>query len=282
MHLYLIISLSNIEFTIYLKIYHPFMTSVSIIGLGWLGQPLANYLKEKGFEVKGSTTSPEKLDELISKGYSASLLKFIPHPEGKDFQGLFESDVLFINIPPRSRTMPESFHPEQIKFIKAMALQAGVEKIIYVSSTSVYPDLNRELDESFSLTKENTGNTSLYQAENILLQDPDYDLTIIRFGGLLGVDRIPGRYFSGKSNVVGDSPVNYIHRDDAVGLSSWVIENNLWNEVFNGVAPIHPKRKSVYEKNALDLGFPPPTDYAPEWQLGLETDFFPKGTCYRV
>lgn len=239
------------------------MTSVSIIGLGWLGLPLAISLKEKGFDVKGSTTSPEKLNELNSKGISTFMLKFIPHPEGTAFLKLFESDILFVNIPPRSRTMPESFHPEQIKFIKSMAVQAGVKKIIYVSSTSVYPDLNREFDEDFVLTKENTGNSALFQAENILLQDRDFDLTIIRFGGLLGVDRVPGKYFSGKTNVVGDSPVNYIHRDDAVGISSWVIENNLWNQVFNGVAPEHPNRKLVYEKNATELGFAPPVDYAP-------------------
>lgn len=239
------------------------MASVSIIGLGWLGLPLAISLKEKGFEVKGSTTSQEKTNELNSKGISTFMLKLSPHPEGRAFLNLFESDILFVNIPPRSRTMPESFHPEQIKFIKSMAVQAGVEKIIFISSTSVYPDLNRELDEDFLLTKENTGNTSLFQAENILLHDSNYDLTIIRFGGLLGVDRIPGKYFSGKTNVVGDSPVNYIHRDDAVGISSWVIENNLWNEIFNGVAPNHPNRKLVYEKNAKDLGFAPPMDYAP-------------------
>ncbi|WP_373522940.1 NAD(P)-binding domain-containing protein [Aquiflexum sp.] len=240
------------------------MTSVSIIGLGWLGLPLANYLKENNFEVKGSTTSPEKMEKLNAKGISTFLLKLLPHPEGKGFMKLFESDILFMNVPPRSRTMPETFHPEQIKFLKSMALQTGVKKIIYISSTSIYPDQNRELDETFTLTKENTGNTALYQAENILLQDQDYDLSIIRFGGLLGVDRVPGKYFSGKINVIGDSPVNYIHRDDAVGISSWVIEKNLWNQVFNGVAPFHPKRKLVYEKNALDLGFPPPSSYAPE------------------
>lgn len=264
MHLFLVIYLLNIEFTNYLKIYILFMASVSIIGLGWLGLILGNCLKEKGFEVKGSTTSTEKLNELKAAGFSASLLKFMPHPAGRGFQALFECDILFINIPPRTRTLPESFHPEQIKFLKSMAVQSGIKKIIYVSSTSIYPDLNRELDESFLLTKENTGNTSLFHAEKLLLQDPDYDLTIIRFGGLLGVDRIPGMYFSAKNNVVGDSPVNYIHRDDAVGISAWVIENNLWNQIFNGVAPSHPKRKLVYEKNAFDLGFPPPNDYAPE------------------
>ncbi|WP_373492622.1 epimerase [Aquiflexum sp.] len=240
------------------------MVTVSIIGLGWLGLPLALTLKKKGFDVKGSTTNLEKSVDLTKKGIRVSILKFNPHPEGIGFQELFESEILFVNIPPRSRTMPETCHPEQVKFIKSMAVQAGVKKIIYISSTSVYPDLNRDLDENFPLTKENTGNTALFQAENILHQDPDYDLTIIRFGGLLGVDRIPGKYFSGKSNVTGDSPVNYIHRDDAVGISSWIIENNLWNQVFNGVAPIHPKRKLVYEKNALDLGFPPPSGYAPE------------------
>lgn len=238
------------------------MTSVSIIGLGWLGLPLAISLKEKGFKVKGSTTSQEKFKELNTKRISTFLLEFLPHPVGIGFQELFKSNIIFINIPPKSRTMPESFHSEQIKFIKSMAVQAGVKKIIYISSTSVYPDQNKELDESFRLTDENTANASLFQAEKILLQDPEYDLTIIRFGGLLGVDRVPGKYFSDKSNVIGDSPVNYIHRDDAVGISSWVIENNLWNQVFNGVAPLHPKRKLVYEKNALDLDFPPPNDYA--------------------
>lgn len=234
---------------------------ISIVGLGWLGLPLADHLIKLGHQVTGSTTTTEKSDLLTKKGYNNVVLKFNPHPEGRDFQRLFETDLIVINIPPRTRTAAPTFHPEQIKFLKEMILQKKVSKVIYVSATSVYPDANQVARESDLLTKENTGNIALFDAENILWKDKTYDLTVVRFSGLLGVDRIPGRYFSGKENVDGNSPVNYIHRDDAVNLLSWIIEKNLWNETFNGVTPLHPLRKDVYEKNANELGFDPPKSY---------------------
>lgn len=238
------------------------MPRVSIIGLGWLGKPLAKYLQKNGVEVKGSTTSLEKSEKLKSEGISAFQFQLDPYPKGLAYHGLFDTDVLFINIPPRSRSMPETFHPEQIKFLKEMAVQAGVKKVIYVSSTSVYPDLCQVAKEEDFLDEENTGNRALLTAENLLSKDKVYDLSIIRYGGLLGVDRIPGKYFSGKENVDGSAPVNYIHQEDAVRLASWIIEKELWNETFNGVAPLHPTKREVFEKNAEDLGFPPPKSYA--------------------
>lgn len=233
---------------------------VSIIGFGWLGEPLALSLKEKGYRIKGSTTSSEKLKSLSDKGLETCLLKFSPHPVGQGFQKLFDTDILFINIPPALRSQPDSFHPEQIKYIKALALQYKIPKIIYTSATSVYPDNNSLARESDLITKDS--NPALFNAEQILWKDKAYDLTVIRYGGLLGVDRIPGRYFSGKENVTGDTPVNYIHRDDAIALAEWVIENGLWNKTYNGVAPLHPLRKDIYERNAAELGFAPPESYA--------------------
>lgn len=238
--------------------------TISIIGFGWLGLPLAYKLQSKGYTVKGSTTSNEKLLDICDQGFECKLLNLCPHPEGNAFNDLFETDILFINIPPRTRKLPETFHPEQIKFLKALAIHGGVKQIIYVSATSVYPDSNQKAHESDKLTKENTGNKALFDAERLLWKDKFYDLTVIRYGGLLGVDRIPGRYFSGKENVNGNTPVNYIHRDDAVNLAIHIIENNLWNETFNGVSPEHPYRKQVYEKNADDLGFQSPISYLDE------------------
>jgi len=233
---------------------------VSIIGFGWLGEPLAISLQDKGYQVKGSTTSNEKLNRLSDDGWEAYLLEFTPHPVGIGFQKLFDTDILFINIPPARRSHPDSFHPEQIKFIKALALQYKIPKIIYTSATSVYSDNNQQATEADLIVKED--NPALYNAEQILWKDKAYDFTVIRYGGLLGVDRIPGRYFSGKENVTGDTPVNYIHRDDAVALAVWIIENGLYNETYNGVAPIHTLRKDIYEKNAAELGFSTPASYA--------------------
>ncbi|WP_215225950.1 NAD(P)-binding domain-containing protein [Echinicola shivajiensis] len=234
---------------------------ISIIGLGWLGKPLAMYLQAKGFDVMGSATSEEKCAKLQHDGLDCTLLKMVPHPEGKNFNKLFDTDVLIINIPPRRRIHPDTFHPEQIKYLKALIKQGNVKHVIYVSATSVYPDLNREVSEEEVLTRESTSNPALFYAEQILWQDKSYDLTVIRFGGLLGMDRVPGRYFSNKENVAGDPPVNYIHQTDAVRLIDFIIEKGMWNETYNGVSPLHPSKKAVYEKNFQDFRIAPPKSY---------------------
>ncbi len=42
--------------------------TVSILGCGWLGLPLAKALIKKGFIVKGSTTAEEHLEQLRTEG----------------------------------------------------------------------------------------------------------------------------------------------------------------------------------------------------------------------
>lgn len=234
---------------------------ISIIGLGWLGLPLARELDSRAHQVMGSTTSEEKSKSLAGEGVSNVVFKLAPHPTGSDFNRLFEADLVIINIPPRTRTMVETFHPEQVKYLKSLLQQAGVKKVIYTSSTSIYPDVNGEVTELTPIQRETTGHPAMYQAERILKEDRDYDLTIVRFGGLLGMDRIPGRYVSGKEGVMGDLPINYIHQEDAVNVLVHLIDQGCWNETFNGVSPLHPTKKEVYEKNARDFDFLPPKSY---------------------
>lgn len=238
------------------------MRTVSIVGLGWLGRPLAQHLLKNGFLVRGSTTSKEKSILLGQEGIDAGVLRMSPHPEGERFGSLFEADVLFVNIPPKSRVNSDSFYLEQNKFLKEMAKQGGIGNVIFASSTSVYPDADFEFSEDHPLSKENSGSPGILEAEKLWFEDKEIRCSVIRYGGLLGVDRIPGRYFSGKENVVGDTPVNFIHRDDAVSLASWVLEHQLWGDIFNAVAPLHTLRREIYEKNASQLGFPPPASYA--------------------
>ncbi|WP_041739380.1 NAD(P)-binding domain-containing protein [Echinicola vietnamensis] len=234
---------------------------ISIIGLGWLGLPLARRLAQKGHQVLGSTTSPEKHRQLLDEGIDNVVFRLDPHPSGNGFNRLFDADLVVVNIPPKRRSMPETFHPEQIKYLKTLIKQAGVGRVIYTSSTSVYPNTNNEVTETTKLCLNSTGHSAVFGAENILREDAAYDLTVIRFGGLLGMDRVPGSYFSGKENVAGDVPVNYIHQVDAVRLIAHVIEKELWGETYNGVCPIHPKKREVYEKNAQEMGFAPPKSY---------------------
>ncbi|WP_111670833.1 Rossmann-fold NAD(P)-binding domain-containing protein [Algoriphagus litoralis] len=242
------------------------MKTVSIIGLGWIGEPLGIHLQEKGLQVFGSTTSEEKRKQLTSKGLEVVRFSLNPHPEGIGFHSLFQSEILVVNIPPRTRSGNGEFHLEQIKYLRGLLDNSSVKQVIFVSSTGVYPEVpSPEMySEDFPLSVENVGNDTIFRAEQLMATDRNYGLTIVRFGGLLGDDRIPGKYFSGKENVAGHTQVNFIHRRDAVRLLDWVIEQELWNDTFNGVAPIHPLRREIYEKNAAELGIAPPGSYQNE------------------
>jgi nucleoside-diphosphate-sugar epimerase len=242
------------------------MKTVSIIGLGWIGEPLGFFLLEKGFQVLGSTTSAEKQEKLAQKGIQAVRFSLSPHPEGLGYDALFKSKILVVNIPPRARSGNGAFHLEQIKYLRSLIDNSSIRKVIFVSSTGIYPEVasDEKYSEHFPFSLENTGNETIFRAEELMAKDRNFELTIVRFGGLMGDDRIPGKYFSGKENVVGHSRVNFIHRLDAVRMLTGLIEQDLWNETFNGVAPIHPLRREIYEKNAHDLGIAPPASYQNE------------------
>jgi nucleoside-diphosphate-sugar epimerase len=240
-----------------------FMNSVSIIGLGWMGKPLALLLQQKGFQVKGSTTSPEKLKKLQAKGFEAIHFSLNPHPEGTGFNALFQSEILVVNIPPKTRSGNGTFYLEQLKYLRGLIDNSQIRKVVLVSSTGIYPEIPCpvEYSEDYPITLENTGNETLLRAEQFMDQNRKYELTIVRFGGLMGEDRIPGKYFSGKENVTGHTRVNYIHQIDAVRILDWIIRQELWNDTFNGVSPFHPLRREIYEKTAHELGITPPKNY---------------------
>ncbi|MEP1086477.1 NAD(P)-binding domain-containing protein [Algoriphagus sp.] len=246
------------------------MTKISIIGLGWIGLPLAQLLQRNGHEVVGSTTTAAKQTSLISQGINAIHFSLDPFPQGIGFQKLFTSEVLVINIPPRTRSTDGKMYLEQMKFLRSMVDQSNLRKIIFVSSTGVYPDHPR--DEAYTekepLTVETSGNSILMKGESAF-KAIDKELTIVRFGGLLGDDRIPGKYVAGRENVNGSTRVNYIYRYDAARMLQWIIEKELWNETYNGVAPKHPQRREVYERNVLDLGIEPPQSYV-HGTLGID------------
>lgn len=79
----------------------------------------------------------------------------------------------------------------------------------------------------------------------------------------MGYDRLPGRYVAGKTVDTGASPVNYIHRDDAIGLIVAVLEKRLLG-TYNLVAPQHPTREAVYRNSCARHGFALPTFVNPD------------------
>jgi nucleoside-diphosphate-sugar epimerase len=135
-----------------------------------------------------------------------------------------------------------------------------------VSSTSVYPVDSGMVTESDG--KESPDHP-LTIIENRFMQNGNIEATILRFGGLIGYSRHPGRFFRGGKTVKNpDSNVNLIHRDDCINIIDRIVSKDLWGETFNCCADTHPSKREFYSRAARQLGAP-----LPEFEESYERPF---------
>jgi nucleoside-diphosphate-sugar epimerase len=228
------------------------------LGCGWLGLPLSKNLISGGFTLKASTTSENKLHLLGNEGIKAYKVKLGENSIDGDIQGLLENScMLIIDIPPKSGT-GENF-PDKIRQLNACLESSVVKKVIFISSTSVYPDNNNVAIEDTVLYPASESAKQLLEAEQVLVGNNNLETTIIRFGGLIADDRHPVFHLSGRHGIANpEAVINLIHRDDCIGIIRNVIENNIWGQTLNAVTPYHPTRKEYYTAKAIALQLPIP------------------------
>lgn len=234
---------------------------ISILGCGWLGEPLAEHFVRAGHAVKGSTTSPEKLARLQEKGIDPYLIRFEPGADLSEAIDFFDCDALFLNIPPgrRDPDVKDRF-ADRMRLVLDFIRRGGTEHVIFASSTSVYPDLNRVVYEEDARGADSASGRALLEAERALRSDPHFTATVVRFAGLYGYDRRPGRFMAGKVDVPGgNAPVNLIHRDDCIRIVSMLVEQGIWGETLSACSDEHPTRRAFYTWAARRQGFSPPT-----------------------
>lgn len=236
--------------------------SISILGAGWLGKAFADTLaSNQQWKIRLSTTSEPKMKTLQQAGYEAFCLSLDPQPKGsrQSWKTFLQSDYLLLNIPPQTRQQGNEFHPKQIRHLLKMLPKSC--QVIFISSTSVYPNSDGWVSEGLRFGQETAENPAIWEAEQLLQKHLEERVNILRCGGLMGYDRIPGRYFAGQKDLkTGDIPVNFVHRDDVIGVILHLLQHpEVKGEVFNVVAPEHPLRRVVYKANAEAAGFEAPT-----------------------
>lgn len=233
--------------------------TVSILGCGWVGLPLAEQLCADGFFVKGSTISRDKMRILENKGIKAFLLECRPEVSGEHWDDFFRTDVLVVTVPFR-RGLPEpDFYRRQIESIAERAQNSGVKFFVFTSSTSVYPETNSEVKESDVILPEDLRGKVLLKTEECLVRNAHFATTIVRLAGLYGYDRQLGKFLSGKGPLGnGNVPVNLVHRDDAVEVLRQIITRDIRHEIINVCCDGHPTRKELYTKAAQKLQLPMP------------------------
>lgn len=226
------------------------MSIISILGCGWLGLPLAEKLLQEGHQVKGSTTRAERIAELRSRGVEPFQLCAVNGTwEGEGLTEFLACDVLIVAIPPGTKRNPDSAHAEEIYALLELIseLHSTIDKIIYISSTSVYKNENRIVVESDIAEERDAANKILFRAEQYVQSSVIKEKLILRLGGLTGYERMLARFFAGKAELAGgNEPVNLVHRDDVVSVILFLLKKKTGDTVLNVCSPLHPTRKEFY------------------------------------
>ncbi len=234
--------------------------TIGIIGCGWLGYPLALSLVQEGHTVHGSTTSPNKLEQLQNSGILPCHLALSEDKiEGDIHAFLKDVTILIINVPPKLRGGNNENYVAKMQLLCAAVKSSSVKKVLFVSSTSVYGDSEGIVTEQTPTNPTTESGKQLVASEQLFWTDAELHTTIVRFGGLIGPERHPVNHLAGRKALPnGNAAINLIHLDDCIRILKTIITHNYWGEVFNGVYPHHPSKKEYYSIEARQRGLEPP------------------------
>lgn len=229
--------------------------TIGILGCGWLGLPLAKQLVEEGYIVRGSTTQKTKLEQIETTGAKA----FIVRCEEDGCPGLVaflaQVETLIIALPPGLRSHPKRRFDLVVQNIQKELIAQEVQKVIFISSTSVYGQSSGFITEETPTAAVTESGKQLVSCEQLLLKSLSFKTSIIRFGGLIGPSRHPIYSLAKKKQI--DHPkgeINFIHLDDCITMITRCIQYFKGSSLYNGVSPYHPSRIDYYTTMAEKAG----------------------------
>lgn len=229
--------------------------NIGILGCGWLGLPLAKQLVENGDIVRGSTTQISKLKQIEATGASAFMVDC--EEEGCSGLGPFLTnlDTLIITLPPGVRNNPNRRFDLVIQQIKKEILVQRVEEVLFISSTSVYGSTQGLITEETPTAGVTESGKQLVVCEQLLLNNPSFNTTVIRFGGLIGPNRHPVYSLAKRKQIDNaNGEINFIHLEDCLQMIVRCLLKIKGNSLYNGVSPYHPNRKDYYTLMAQKAG----------------------------
>jgi len=267
------------------------ISSVGIIGCGWLGGALALQLKNEGVAVLATRSNTSNVEQLKCKDINAKVLALPMNQNTLNDHSIFNQQCLVIAITPQFRLGRIDYAEKVKQLVVAASLKGNVEKIILLSSTAVYNGLLGSVDENIALDLSADKVSVLNAAEQAVL---DFNLLnnnisshdklnddklnkdslkantlkdkqdkkkgyVLRLSGLIGPNRHPGKFLlSGRMLKSPEAIVNLIHQKDAVGLILTLLKSDIDSGIFNGVSATQISKKHFYQAAAKAVGLPMP------------------------
>jgi len=232
------------------------VSSIGIVGCGWLGKALIKELIEleeiSPQSILATCQSSESLDLLIESGIRAEKLLLPNNDNTLAMHNIFKQDSIIICIPPQLKH-GRADYPQKVQQLVKCAELNDVKRIILVSTTAVYNGLSGDIDENDKLDYSAKKVKVISNAEQEVISFKG-SAAVIRFAGLIGEDRHPGRFLSTNRKMTdGQLWVNLIHQKDAVGLLKCLLFQNDKTGIFNGVSDNKLTKKLFYQTAASSL-----------------------------
>ncbi|MEW7314388.1 SDR family oxidoreductase [Buttiauxella gaviniae] len=237
------------------------MKKVAIVGLGWLGMPLAMSLSARGWQVTGSKTMLDGVEAARMSGIDSYQLQLTPELvcDSDDLDALLDVDALVITLPARRTGEGDDFYLQAVQEIVDSALAHNIPRIIFTSSTSVYGEKEGTVRETSPLEPVTASGRVLKELESWLHDLPGTSVDILRLAGLVGPERHPGRFLAGKTDVAnGAHGVNLVHLEDVISAITLLLQAPKGGHIYNLCAPDHPTRAEFYSLMARQMNLDAP------------------------
>ncbi|UUM29716.1 NAD-dependent epimerase/dehydratase family protein [Vibrio japonicus] len=236
------------------------MKTITIIGGGWLGRPLAHYLETIGHKVFVSKTSSDGVKTLEEEHLRAFQLNLDDDIAAiKTSLASHHPDIVIGCFPPGFRRGKGDEYAHQWKKLVEACRETKVTKIVMVSSTTVYPNIAKDMLERDATLALASSNDTFSDNAKIMLQAEQYVIDsginygIVRCSGLIGADRHPSRFASKLKQVSDLAPANMLHLTDAIGTVSYIAMHNN-NVVVNATTPNTVNKAEFYQSALTSIG----------------------------
>ncbi|MGF1736068.1 SDR family oxidoreductase [Photobacterium satsumensis] len=240
------------------------INKISICGCGWFGLPLAKHFVALGIETWGSKQDTEKAKALAEsgiQGIALSLPQSLEEPTAitPQIKPFFNTDLLVINVPiGRGEGAADDFIAS-IKQLSDTAKRLGCQKVVFISTTSVYGTCEGVIEETVEPCPDTLSGKAHLAIEQYLLAEWGSKAVILRFAGLIGPNRHPVRFLSGRQGIEnGRDRVNLVHLDDCITAISQLVSQWPQQQVLHLASSQHPTRQEYYCKMAQLAGLPLP------------------------
>lgn len=226
------------------------MNKAVIIGAGWLGLAVAKHLRQHGWQVATTTRDSKKLNSDITTQFSL---------ESGQLSHSIELDnaFWFYCIPAGRTALAQQSYFRYLDAALMLSAKLNCRGFLMASSTAIYPNESEQFDENSQYQLVTERQQRMARAETTVLNQGG---KVLRFAGLFGPNRHPGRFLAGKElTSCGDDTVNMVHQADCVQAIHCLFDNWLrCDAIYNCVAPEHPSKSAFYAAAADKLSLPKP------------------------